>query len=1056
MKTIQQIVSATAGFCLCAALSAQADNRVNQALSSNAAIASQKDNPFGMPASRGNDGAIVVDATFAHTGNADNEWWQVDLGGLKTIAEVRIWLRSDAIYGLRDSNLRLVIYSDAAYTTVVYSTDLPDGTSVPLPYRSVSHTLPSPVTGWVVRIEHPTGIAEYLQINEVQVFNQAVEEVNLARTGTASQSTTYSTYGPERGIDGVVAGVSGGGTTGSTAHTGGTEDPLLPWWQVDLGAMQPISAVRVFMSADTPQTRNDDLAVVVLDGSLSVVSSNYNAIHPPVVALPGHDFPANKQYLLYTFNPPISGQIIQVAHTATNAQYLVLPEVEVFKAYSSVPSINISQGPTNRTVDLNSSLTLSVAAGVWGANANYLSYQWQSNGVDIVGACGATYTTPLLTALGDYTYGVKLLLPGLTVTTQAVITVFSDVVPPTVVSNSFVARSSLKMTINFSEVLDASTATNVANYVFAGGATVANPVLAPNGKDVTFAVIGLMACDQYVVNVSGIKDLAGNPIVSTNLTGTIPAFQINYALDGTATESSNPFGYPASNAIDGNTGNLMHTGNGDNEWWEVDLGSPSSIGQIALWFRRDCCETRDGNLVIKVLDNPTSRTPVWVGAIGAALPIALNPRTTNFVIAPVVLGQIVTVEHPSGIADYLDFCEVQVMPPASGLCIVSDPVNLTVVTNSPASFSVQVQGPGPIGYLWQHAGTNLPGETSATLFIPQAGAAQAGVYNVVVTNASRQRISAPAVLTLVPPATVYPIVRINFNGSLSGRAYTLAPGEVDVTGTFAALAGSEVVSNGFAILNSANYGEGYSVTNRIVDAGSGVATNFIAEILFIPTAGFEQGTGQYGGYADFFSFGSTWWTEDNHGDGIFALRYFTSTSYEMRVDSVGSGGTVTGDAIPLAGVANHIAMVYRQGLGMTNNFLDYYLNGTLVSMLSLPNNVGSSGVDSVYATFGQAVPGTTYGPCGLDGLVDSLAYSTFSGTFSSTYNFVLYQAPVAPKLGITGPSGGQVTLTWEGSGYVAQENANLANPGGWSDLSGTSPLTVNIGPGSKFFRLRKQ
>ena len=48
--------------------------------------------------------------------------------------------------------------------------------------------------------------------------------------------------------------------------------------------------------------------------------------------------------------------------------------------------------------------------GVWGANVNYLSYQWQSNGVDIVGANGATYTTPMLTCLGDYTYGVKLIL----------------------------------------------------------------------------------------------------------------------------------------------------------------------------------------------------------------------------------------------------------------------------------------------------------------------------------------------------------------------------------------------------------------------------------------------------------------------------------------------------------------------------------------------------------------------------------------------------------------------------------------------------------------------
>jgi hypothetical protein len=270
------------------------------ALSANGAVATQSSNPFNMPPTKGNDGVIVVNADFAATSNGDNEWWEVNLGAARTIAEVRVWLRSDAIYGTRDSNLRLVIYGDAAHTSVVYSSDLPDGTSVALPYRSVSHTLPSVVTGQVVRIEHPPGVADYLQINEVQVFNQAVEEVNLALAGTASSSSTYPNYPPQRATDGLVPGVSGGGATGSTAHSN-TGDPI-PWWQVDLGSMQPISAIRVFVSADTPQTRNDDLAVAVLDSAYSLVSSNYNAIRPPVVALPGHDFPNSKQYLLYTFD----------------------------------------------------------------------------------------------------------------------------------------------------------------------------------------------------------------------------------------------------------------------------------------------------------------------------------------------------------------------------------------------------------------------------------------------------------------------------------------------------------------------------------------------------------------------------------------------------------------------------------------------------------------------------------------------------------------------------------------------------------------------------------
>ena len=1057
MKTSTQILSSTLLLCLCAALSTQADNRVNQALSSSGSVASQKDDPFGFPPSRGNDGAIVVTTAFAHTGNADNEWWEVNLGTPRTITQVRVWLRSDSVANAgRDANLRLVIYSNTAHTTEVYS-EYFDGAGLPLPYRNVNLTLPAPVTGQVVRIEHPPGLGGveggYLQINEVQVFNQAVEEVNLALSGFTSLSSTYSTYGPQRANDGVVDGVSGGGATGSTAHSGGPPDEI-PSWQLDLGAMQTISAVRVFVSADTPQTRNDDLAVVVFDGSLNIVRSNYNAVHPPVVTLPGHDFPANKEYLLYTFDPPISGQIIQVAHTVTNGQYLVLPEVEVFKSYTNPPTINISQGPTNRTVDLNSSVTLAVAAGVAGANANYLSYQWVSNGVDVVGANGASYTTPLLTTLGDYTFGVKVILPGLTVSTQAVITVFSDVVAPTVISNSLVARSALKMTVKFSETLDALTATNTANYVFAGGPALANAVLATNGTDVTFEISNLFQCDNYTLSITGVKDLAGNTILATNLMGSVPAYQINYDLDGTATDSSNPFGYPAGNAIDGNTGNLMHTGNADNEWWEVDLGTPRTIGQIALWFRRDCCEVRDANLVITVLDNPTSRTPVWVGGIGAHLPLALNPRTTNFVIAPTVVGQIVRVEHPAGIAEYLDFAEVQVMPTPSGLCIVSDPVSQIVVTNAPATFGVVAQGPGPIYYQWQHAGTNLPGATTTTLYIPKAGPAQAGAYTVVVTNASRQRVSAPALLSLVSPASTSPILSVQFKGTLNGTAYTLAPGEVDVTGTFAALSGAEIVSNGYAILDSTVLGQGFSVTNFAIDQGSGVITNFIAEMVFIPTPGFDQGYGQESFYADIFSIGSTYYSDANHGDGIFALRYISPANYQLRVDSVGAGGTINGTAVPAPGVPNHVAIVYQQGPGRTNNVLHYYLNGNLISSMNLANNVGSASVGSVLATFGQAVPGTTYTPRGLDGMIDALQYATFaSGAFSPGHSFALYR----PALSISS-AGGNLTFNWSVLGYVLQENGNLNNSVGWTDVPGAdaSPVTLATGPASKFYRLRKQ
>ena len=825
--------------------------------------------------------------------------------------------------------------------------------------------------------------------------------------------------------------------------------------------MQPISMIRVFTAADTTQSRNDDLAVVVMDNLGGIVSSNYNAVHPPIGTLPGHDFPGNKQYLLYSFNPPITGQVVQVAHTTTNAQYLVLSEVEVLKAYTNTPSINISQGPTNRIVAVNQSINLSVAACVAGANANYLSYQWQSNGVDISGANAAAYTTPLLTTQGQYTYGVKLLLPGYSVTTQAVITVTSDATPPVIVSNSFAARSTLKMTLNFNKVLDPVTATNSANYVFGAGPTISALTLDPSGQNVTLTVGGLVTCDDYTLTVSGVKDLSGNTIVTTNLSGTTPSYQLDYALDGTATDSSNPFGYDPGNAIDGDTGTFMHTSNGDNEWWEVDLGAARNIGQIALWFRTDCstCVGRDGNLIITVLSDSTNRTPVWTNTIVNPVPFTANPRMTNLLVNVPVTGQIIRVEHPSGLGGtdngYLDFTEVQVIPPSVGFCIVQSPASVSVVTNDPASFRVVAQGAGPFTYQWKHAGTNVPGATNVTLFIPSAGVAQAGTYTVDVTSPDRTHTSDPAMLTLVPPAVVNPLLKIEFKGTLNGTAYTLGPGDVDVTGTFAAIQGTEVLSNGFAILSAASMGQGFSVTNNIVDKGNRPETNFIIETVFEPTPGTDQGTGQVDGDADIFSIGSIYYSAANHSDAIFSLGYTSPTAYRLGLDALlGTGANSSGTELPTSGVLNHVALVYILGPGRTNNILRYYLNGKLIVEDVAPDNAASASLGSVYATFGQAVPGSSFIPRGLDGILDSVAYSTFSGVFSPRYNF---QISAPPTLNVA-LSGSQLTLSWIGPGYALQQNTALDNPSGWVDVSSgaVSPYVTNVAPGRIFYRLRKQ
>ncbi|WP_407692720.1 galactose-binding domain-containing protein [Reichenbachiella carrageenanivorans] len=83
----------------------------------------------------------------------------------------------------------------------------------------------------------------------------------------------------------------------------------------------------------------------------------------------------------------------------------------------------------------------------------------------------------------------------------------------------------------------------------------------------------------------------------------------NLALSGTATQSSTAYAGAASRAIDNDTngvwedGSVTHTSPEANPWWEVDLGSEYSIGDINIFGRTDeCCAGRLSDYTLSVID----------------------------------------------------------------------------------------------------------------------------------------------------------------------------------------------------------------------------------------------------------------------------------------------------------------------------------------------------------------------------------------------------------------------------------------------------------------------
>jgi hypothetical protein len=103
--------------------------------------------------------------------------------------------------------------------------------------------------------------------------------------------------------------------------------------------------------------------------------------------------------------------------------------------------------------------------------------------------------------------------------------------------------------------------------------------------------------------------------------------------------------------------------------------------------------------------------------------------------------------NPSGLAG--SPLDTSGTPPTNGPpVIVAQPVTQTVRFLQNATFQVVAGGALPLGFQWQHTGTNLPGATASVLVVSAIRPPNAGPYTVVVTNIFGAITSDPAILTV--------------------------------------------------------------------------------------------------------------------------------------------------------------------------------------------------------------------------------------------------------------------------------------------------------------------
>lgn len=1022
----------------------------------------------------GNTAGSWGDASTSHT--ADNDpapWLQVDLNGLKPIGHLHLWFREDCCFA-RNENLRIVIFdtTNTASRTVLWETNNQAWAAGMMP-RDIGFNVTPAISGGVVYVEHlPDQTSDnYISLTEVEVFNQALApKANYAlqdNGGSAASSSVYNgdatLYGPQQAIDGNHLGWSATSPWGYSApdSTAGV-DPL-PWWQVDLQSPQTVGSIVLWPRRDTTYARFLNLRLTVADASSKVLYQQLLAVQP-----------SGPKFVVNLVPPVASAKTVRVETTASTPDaFLNLPEVEVFAPFSPAPAITFATNLEPVSVQQNRPVILGpVAATVdGGIRPEDLSFRWYRNGTEIPNAAGSwlnVYTLPNLATLsnsGDK-YKVQASVSGQGVfSAEVALTVTSDVTPPTIVSNQVQVTDQIRVNVIFSEVVDAATATNLSNFTLSGGPTVGSLTLGADGQTVSFIVQNVLLGDNIALTVSGVKDLAGNPIVATNLNAAIPQTPINYARGGTATQNSSyNAGTPASRAIDGNTagnwgaGSISCTANGELGWWEVDLKSTQTIGSVSVWWRTDCCGTRNEHVDLVVYDtaDPNTRQELLrLPLTGADVP----PNPTVLKMETGQLGRVVRLEHTADTdtsdVNNVQMClaEVQIFPPPSGLVVTPDPSSWNVYAGDRIFLRSGSGGQTPIATQWQHNGVVIPGATAAELAITNITAAQAGTYVFTASNAVRVRYSQPATVVVNP--------RPPLASSLAARYLFTADGGTNVLDNAPLGPARTAPHDG---LNS-----GATWVDTVADANNVIRTGVLQfdgtvgnQVAIQPQADLNSPVGT-------IAFWINTAPPDAGKAGLFDRRGGTNSWGDVLVLHLNSADspnrvpdTIFNQAYPsglnVGGVTpvddskwHHIAYVYTwKPFGMVSFYIDGKLDAELTH-----GDPGAWPLDR-QLEFGRSHDG--YWPP-YTGYMDDIHIFNRTLNAAEIAQLMASGVPPAPPALAISLAGNNLTLSWTGANYVLQQNGNLANPTAWANVTGgtASPVTVALpASGSNFYRLKQQ
>ena len=164
-------------------------------------------------------------------------------------------------------------------------------------------------------------------------------------------------------------------------------------------------------------------------------------------------------------------------------------------------------------------------ASVSGVQPLYLQWQF-NNGGGFTDIPGANTNTLVLNAAVTNTGSYQLVLTngyGAVTSAPVALTVTTDTTPPTVLRAVNIGTTNVE--VDFSKLLEADSATIVANFVFTNGTAISGASLATNGTTVLLTTAPLVYGSNYTLIINGILDQAIPP--NTIATNTLISFTVS-------------------------------------------------------------------------------------------------------------------------------------------------------------------------------------------------------------------------------------------------------------------------------------------------------------------------------------------------------------------------------------------------------------------------------------------------------------------------------------------------------------------------------------------------